>query len=170
MRQLIAPSALALSLLLVPLAACSGGGGDPAALTQEGYAALSSSDYGKAADKLDSALDGMQPGDPKHLQAKVGLCRALAHLDPARCADEFDELVREHSDKVQMGDVEVVVKALSDSKAFAEAAEVLTIAKKTFPESPKVAALVNEVGDRAKAAGDTSSNDALKGLGYAGEE
>jgi hypothetical protein len=170
MRQhLLAPSALALSLVLVPLVGC-GGGGDPAQLTQEGYAALASSDYAKAADKLGGALEGMQPGDPKHLQAKVGLCRALAHVDAARCTSEFQELVRAHSDQVQMGDVEVVVKELSDAKEFQEATRILETAKTTFPESPKIAALVDEVGDRASQAGDTGAMDALKGLGYAGEE
>ncbi len=167
-----------LSLLLLGLAAC-GGGSDPAAQVDAGYSALNSGDHAAAISSFEGALGGLEPGTPKHLEAKLGQIQALCHTDPARARGELTGLSKDSG--VQAADYNKVVTELvaaAQAKAATsqdevvatinEAVAILTEGKSTFPDYDKWDALIKKTGDRAASLGSGDALEALKGLGYVG--
>lgn len=162
------PILLAALLSLPALAACSGG--DPSQLTDAGVQALNAGRPEEALAKLDQALGGLEPGSPTWHRASVERLRALAATSPARASSETERIAREHPSALEPQDYEAVAHALVAKRAYAEATTVLEVGKKQHPESPKLEALVKQVGDAAASAGDNAALDRLKGLGYAGDQ
>lgn len=162
------PLSLAALLLALALLAC--GGGDPGKLTDEGVQALNAGKPAEALAKLDQALAGLQPATPEWHRATVERLRALAASEPARAASESERIAREHPAALEAQDFETIARALQAKRAFAEATAVLQVGIQQHPESPKLAALVQEIGDAAASAGDSKALDALRGLGYAGDQ
>ena len=149
------------TLLLASLAAC--GGGDPA---QAGYDALGSGDYAAAASSFTEALAGTQGAQRTDLTLQ--LCQALAHTDAGACVAKMKEL--DASTELRVQDYSVVVSELKSAKAYAPATDVLKLATAAFPGDEKLTAMIQDVGDAAKNAGDSDALSALKGLGYVGNE
>jgi hypothetical protein len=157
-------------LALLPLAAACGGS-DPVQLTDEGVQALNAGDASGALAKLDQALAKLPEGDPDWQRAAIERLRALARVDPARASSETATLGRVHPQALEAADYETVAGELRARRAYLEATEVLELGIAQHPESPKLQALVKQIGDEAQSAGDTSGAlDKLKGLGYAGDQ
>lgn len=173
------PTTTLLASLLVLAASCGGGGSDPATQVDAGYSSLSSGDASAALSSFDGALSGMEASDPKFLEAKVGQCQALSHVDPAKARTELLSLAKESG--VTAKDYSMVVtemvsaatsQAATDQKAatatIGEAVAILTQGKQTFPEYDKWDALIRKTGDKAATLGSADALESLKGLGYVG--
>ena len=164
----LSTTAQALALALPLFAACSGSA-DPEQLTRDGVTALSSGKAEEAYALLDKAVHAMEPSHPKYGQAAVNRCCALAATDSAKAKDEFLKLAGEHASLVEERDYEMVADAMRQRKSFEEAIAVLAAGMERYQESPKLVALRDTIGDEAKASGDSSALDAIKGLGYVGD-
>lgn len=157
---------LAALLAVLSLTAC--GGGDPAALIDEGYRALGSGDHAGALAKFEKALADLDPAAPRYVEAKIGEARAMVHSDASTATQDFLALAKAHA--VGVEHYRSIVVDLTGVKAFAEATGVLEAGKQAHPEYANWQELLQMVGDRAKSAGDTKTLDKLRGLGYIGDE
>lgn len=158
-------------LALVPLlhvallAACSGD--DPEQLTRDGIAALNAGDAAGAYARLHEAAEALPDDHPRSLEARVGLCRALAHRSPDGCVAAFDRLAAERAD-LQAGDIELVTHELLGVGAYGGAAGVLeaSLGLDRFKDSERLLKLLDEAGKAAEKAGDKAALKRLQGLGY----
>jgi len=156
------------AVLALFLFAC--GSSDPRALIDEGATALNSGKYAEAAASYEKALAalGENKSDAQYKMAKLGHVQAGARLDAASAKTEFLSYAQGNS-QVSDSDYSKVASKFGDAGKFAEAIEILEVAKKAYPESPHLEALVKELGDRAKQSGSNEALDKLKGLGYIGD-
>jgi len=160
----------ALALLLAVAAAgpmACGAPTDPEQLTRDGVAALNAGDYGTAYSHLHRATKALPADSPRALEARVCLCRALVHRDPELCVEALAKLSGERDD-LEAADVEVVVHELMEARAFTEAAAVIAIGLERFPDSERLADLLQTSGDVMTRAEVPEAVRALQSLGYAG--
>lgn len=168
------------SILLLFACACGGSGSDPSDTINAGYSSLNSGSHSEALASFQSALAGMKETDGMFLEAKVGELKALCYLDAAKAKEGLMGLAKstgvEPSHYRSLVDELVAAAAKqagSDADAanvtIAQALEILSTGKQTFPEYEKWQALINKVGDKAKAFGNPDTMAALKGLGYIGD-
>jgi hypothetical protein len=153
--------ALTALLLTLPLSSC-GGGGDPASLTDDGYAALGSSDYEGALGSFQSALAGLDPAEPGFMRAKMGEIDALTHLDPDGARDAILGI----GDRAGEAEYSKVASDLTAEGHYIQAIDVLDGGVKRHGESPKLKALLEKVRAEAEKSGSSDALDKLKGLGY----
>jgi hypothetical protein len=158
------------ALLLIGLAACSG---DAKSLTEDGNAALGSGDNKAALADFEKALDkiGTDTKSSQYLQASLGRCKALAHVDPNKAATEFIALAKAEKGRILEGDVSLIAYELlragtNDSRM--RAIDVMVAGNELFPESTKLKGIGNEVMAAAERAKDPESIKRLNGLGYGG--
>ncbi len=156
---------LALGLAL-PLAAC-GGGGSPADLTDDGYAALNSGDPSTARSKFEDALEGLAETDAGYMRAKMGHIEALVRTDPGAAQEEF--LALASSTELKALEYRKIGSQLMNEKAFTEATAVLDAGYKKFPDDDKFKAVIDQLAEAAAAAGDAEAMSGLEGLGYIGD-
>ena len=165
MRSAILP----LVCLVFLAASCSES--NPKVLTDSGTAALGSGDAPAALKSFDAALSHMDAKHPDFLRASMGKCQALARQNPIEAKQEFLDLARKHTDLVKEPDFATIIRELVRKRAISEATEVVQAGMKSFPQSPTMKAILNEVGDEAKKSSvDPAALDKLKGLGYAGAD
>ena len=147
-----------------------GGDSDPRALVEEGSKALNSGKYEDAAKSYEEALAGLgsDTANPEWKRAKMGLIRALIHVDAARAKKDFLEFAGTHPSKATDEDFNLVASKLGDAGKLDEAIAVLGVGKAAYPESPHLEALGSELVKQAQSKGDASALDTLKGLGYVG--
>ena len=164
-----APRPLALlACLPLALAACGGGGGDPAELTTQGYDALYSGDAETAVDRFSEALQSLQPTDPGYERARMGHVEALVRVKPDTAAQSFLNYAEQQPEQVDAADYHKVGMQLSEGKALSDAVAVLGAGLKRFPDDPKIDEALKKTMAAAEQSGDTGALDALKGLGYTG--
>ncbi len=154
--------ALATLALTLPLASCGGGAADPGSLTNDGYAALGSSDYQGALESFHEALAGLEADAPGFLRAKMGEIEALTHLDPDKAKDALLAV----GDQIGESEYCRVAGDLTVGEHFDQAIDVLNAGVEKHGESPKLRALLDKVAVEAEKAGSTDALDKLKGLGY----
>jgi hypothetical protein len=169
---------LASSLLLFTWAC---GGSDPSEEIDSGYSSLSSGAHSEALASFQSALANMTATDGKFLEAKVGELSALCYIDAQKAREGLVSLGMEagvqpaHFRTLVDELVAAATKLASTSADDAghtinEAVAILTHGKETFPGYEKWDALINKVGDKAKALGNADALATLKGLGYVGDD
>jgi hypothetical protein len=154
--------ALAALCLTLPLASCGGGGGDPASLTNDGYASLGSGDHQGALESFEKALAGLDANAPEYMRAKMGEIEALTHLDADRAKDALLGL----GDRAGESEYSKVASNLTVEGHFMQAIDVLDAGVKKYGESPKLKALLDKVKAEAEKSGSSDALDKLKGLGY----
>lgn len=159
MRRRLAALSLALSL---SIASCGGGSEDPAAMTDEGYAALGAGDHRAAVESFEGALATLEPGSPDYMRAKMGEIEALIHVDAARAKTEF----LEQGESFSEAQYATVGSKMTSAKKFQEAIAVLDAGMKRFSESPKLKAMLDQVAVEAEKSGNSDALESLKGLGY----
>ena len=159
MRSLLLPCLLALSLTLV-----SCGSSDP---KKEGLEAIQSGKWDEAVASLDKAIAGLPAEAPDYMEIAMGRCTALAHVDAPRAKAEFETLIQ--SGKTQMADFSTIVSHLMAANEYVPAIELMDKGLKQFPEQPEMVNLRNRVVLESKASGSPEAQNALKGLGYAGD-
>lgn len=152
------------SVLLATLAAC-GGTTDPAELAREGVAALNAKDYGPAHSALRKAVEGLPADHPRALEARVALCRTLAHGRPEQCVDRLADLARERDD-LELADAALVVRELIRAEEFASVAPAVKVSEGRFGKRDELALLVDEALAEARKADRPDSVKALEDLGY----
>ncbi len=159
--------ALALALTL---AACGGGGSDPAAANEEGYAALGSGKYANAASHFQTALDaiGSDTSNAQYLRASMGLIETNVHVDPERAKDDFLALASA-SPQVNAKDYSRIGGMLAGAKQFQPAIAVVDAGIKAYPETPALEKMIEQISADAEKSGDAEAINALKGLGYLGD-
>ena len=157
-----------LACLPLVLTACGGAGGDPAELTNQGYAALGSGDAEAAFDHFARALQGLQPADAGYERARMGHIEASIRLKPDMAAQSFLAWAGEQPDQVDAGDYHKVGMQLSERKALGDAVAVLGAGLERFPDDPKIDEALKKTRAAAEQTGDTGALDALRGLGYVG--
>ena len=150
---------------------------DPRVLIDEGNRDLNTGRLERAHSRFASALEGLPEGESRMRdEARLGLCEALATLDPSRCKTEFLALARERSTSTAA--YSSVVSTLVDERHFEEAIAILEFGLTQRPDDPKLRGLVDQVGGLHDAflanAGQTDEQAAeakarLRGLGYTGE-
>ncbi|MAF64873.1 MAG: hypothetical protein CMJ84_04345 [Planctomycetes bacterium] len=156
---------LALCLFLT-LAAC--GTSDPGQRTDAGQRALNSGGFELAFEEFSAAAAAFSPDDPRLLEARLGQCRAQAHLDPPAAKAAF--LALSAATNLEYRDFNLIVTDFKAAEAYAEAIEVLGAGMKAFPENTALIALRDHMGKAAEASGDNKALDSLKGLGYVGND
>jgi len=164
------PTALC-SILLFALASCSDS--DPKTLCGEGYTAHNSGQYGDAKESFDAAIAQLEPTDELYVEARLGSCRAQAHIDPGAARDAFLALAEEHANALELGDYTMLLSELDSSKEYLVAVDVAHAGKLAYPESERMSKTMDDFVEKAKAeaeGGDSSVLDKLKGLGYVGED
>ena len=124
------------TVLLALLAAC-GGSADPAALTDEGSAALNSSQYEDARASFEKALALMQPDDPSYLRAKMGAIEAQIYLDAEGAKTEFLDLAASSS-AVGERDYRKVCSQMASAKKFEQAIDVLHAGIEKYGETDEL--------------------------------
>lgn len=157
---------LLLTLALCLATAC--GSSDPAALTNEGSAALSAGKYAEAAKSFEAAIAGMDETSPDWMRAKIGLVQAMAHTDATRGKTEFLALAKASPSKISDRDFSLIGLKYGEAGKIPEATEILQAGMEMHPESPQLLELRDRLGDLAKAKGSPDDMKALEGLGYAG--
>ncbi|MDP6763887.1 MAG: hypothetical protein QF903_07905 [Planctomycetota bacterium] len=155
--------ALCLSLILA--AGCSA---DPGQRTDAGHKALNSGDFALAYEQFSAAVGAFAADDPRLLEARLGQCRAQAHIDPPGAKDAFLALASGSS--LEYRDFNLITTDFKAAGAYTEAIEVLGAGMQAFPENTALIALRDHMGKAAEASGDSDSLDALKGLGYVGND
>jgi len=161
---------LALALPLV-LASCGGGAADPAALADAGTQSLRTGDFSAAVTDFDRALAaiGDDTAHAEFMRASMGRIEALTQLDAGTAKAEFLALREKLGEAITERNFQTIAGRMGDAGAFDEAIELVTVAKADYPESKVLDALVQALGDQAKAAGAAGALDSLKGLGYVGD-
>jgi hypothetical protein len=161
------PVSTVLALFLsLTLAAC--GSPDPGQRTDAGQKALNSGNFELAYEEFAAAAEAFAADDPRLLEAQLGQCRAQAHLDPPAAKDAF--LALSASAALEYRDFNLIVTDFKAEGAYAEGIEILGAGMVTFPENTALIALRDRMGKDAEALGDSSTLDALKGLGYVGND
>lgn len=163
-RTLLVLPCLVLALVA---GACGGGGSsDPKALTDEGYAALGTSDYDGALESFQKALAEMDSAHAQFKRAKMGEIEALIHVDAERAKDEFIAMAGSMSGSVTAKDYQAIASKMTSEKKYVPAIAVLDAGIKAHAENPKLLAIMEKVKSEAEKAGDSGALDALRGLGY----
>jgi len=166
MRRL---AALALAALAT---AC---GQNPTELTNAGRTALESADPAAAEAHFRDALAayGSDHTSPDYLNARVGLCEALAAQEAAAKAqaavDEFRKLATEMPDKIDARLYNSLGGRLADAGHRKEAIDLIGAGKERFPDTEHLDKLAHRILEEAEASNDAGALDALKGLGYVGD-
>ena len=147
-----------------------GGETDPRALVEEGSKALNSAKYEEAAKSYEKALVGLgsDTANPEWKRAKMGLIRALIHIDAVRAKADFLEFAGAAPSKATDEDFNLIGSKLGDAGKLQEAKAVLEAGMTAYPESPHLKALLVDLGKRAEASGDENLLKSLEGLGYVG--
>ena len=153
----------AAGLLLFGLLACS-----PSNPGEEGYEALQSQDYQRAADQLWKAMEGAEPGTNDHREFAVGHFQALAHLSPKECRTGLLAMIEAKTIEPTQRDLETVASELMQVKAFSEAAYVIDVGIKTFPDNPRLPEFMDKLLTMSKQDGQAELASTLKGIGYSG--
>lgn len=162
--------AFVLATLVLLLPAC-GGASDPKALTDKGYAELSSGNHPAAVASFEEALAalGTDASKPEWLRAKMGLIQARTQTDAGRAANEFLEFAAGNPSRVTDKEFSVVGGRLAEAKKLEEAYLVLDAGMRAHPESPQLQVLRQQVGKLAESSGSSEMLEKLKGLGYVGD-
>jgi hypothetical protein len=161
-------SGLALLAGLVIAFANCGGGGDPVADINEGYAELGSGNAAHALDHFSSALKELEPTDAEYDRARMGEIEAKTRLKPEAAAQSFLDYATQQPDKVDAGDYQKVGMQLSEQKALKEAVAVLGAGINRFPGDAKIDEALKQTQAAATETGDPAALKALEGLGYTG--
>ena len=161
-------SGLALIAGLVIAFANCGGGGDPVADINEGYAALGSGDAAHALDHFSSALKQLEPTDAEYDRARMGEIEAKIRIKPDAAAQSFLDYALKQPDKVDAGDYHKVGVQLTEGNSLKDAVAVLGAGHKRFPEDAKIDEALKKMEAAATESGDPAVLKALEGLGYAG--
>ncbi len=159
MRSSLFPCLLALSLTLF-----SCGSSDP---KKEGLEAIQTGKWDEAVASLDKAFAGLPAEAPDYMEIAMGRCTALAHVDAPRAKAEFESLIK--SGKTQVADFSTIVGHLIAANEYVPAIELMDKGLKQYPEDPKMVNLRDTVVSKSKASGSPEAQNALKGLGYAGD-
>jgi hypothetical protein len=154
------------AVLPLLLTAC-GGGSDPAELRRAGSQALGQGDFATARESFDQALAeiGEDPAHPEYLRAKMGAIEARTKDAPDEAVAMFMALASKLPKDVGEGDG----GRLGDAGNFNQAIEVAKAGKKVHANSAVLDKLIQDLGDKAKAAGKPDALDELRGLGYVGD-
>lgn len=157
-----------LLVLLGLLAGC--GSSDPAVLTDEGWTAYNSGDRAVAADKFEDALKaiGEDKSHPSYVRARMGLIQSIAGSNAKRAREDFLALAAERPNDIDDADFSKMANELYEGDP-AEAIALAQRGQELYPESPHLAKLVQDLGDKAAAEGDSDALQSLKGLGYVGD-
>ena len=159
------------AVLPLLLSAC-GGGSDPAELRRTGSQALGQGDFATARENFDQALAeiGEDPTHPEYLRAKMGAIEARTKDAPDEAVAMFMALALKLPKDVGEVDYSRIGGRLGDGGNFDQAIEVAKAGKKLYPNSAPLDKLIQDLGDKAKASGQSEALEALQGLGYVGGE
>ena len=161
-------TALRFALILPLLAASCGGGSDPKALTDQGYAALKTNQHAAALEDFQAALDAIG-SDTAHAQfkrASLGAVEAQIGVDAEKAKTEFLALASAHPSKFGDRDYSLIGGKLASAQEFMAAIAVLDAGMKAHDESPVLQGLVDSIKTAAEKAGSTDALDELASLGY----
>lgn len=154
-----------LLLALLPLASCGGGGAaDPKALTDSGWAALSSNDHAKAVEDLQAALDAIGD-DHAHAQyerARTGLINANAYVNPDVAKEQFLAMAAEAD--LDANQYSNLGGLLADASNFMQALDVLHEGLKKHEGHAGLTGLLDRI--KTESESDPALQSALQDLGY----
>lgn len=157
-------------ILLLLVAACGGSSSNSSAeiraKTGEGFAALGKGDAKTALSKFDAALVGLDSTNPEYLRASLGRCEALAKTDGEAAKKAFLELVAKVPAEIGEDDYGLVCSRLIEGGFNVTAVEVMHEGMQRFPDSKKMATILDAVKKAAERASDPAALKALEGLGY----
>jgi hypothetical protein len=155
-----------LLLVLLPLASC--GATDPAALNDEGYAALGYGRDAEAASRFEAAVDalGGDTSSPEYERARIGLVEATLRVDPAAAREGF--LAFAATGRVDAADYGRIGTLLAGDRHFVEAIKVLHAGVEAHPETPELIAILEDIEAEALKDEDADALAALGSLGYLG--
>lgn len=169
-------SVLVSSAVIIALALCFAtcSGSDAKSLTDEGFNALGHGDYKGALSSFDAALAkiGTNANDPSYVRAKLYRCQALGRIDANRARTDFLALAAEQPAQIHENDYGLIVDSMVKARtveASEAALDVVDAAKKSFPGSTKIDAMVNTVGEASTKLNNPKLKNRLKGLGYVGD-
>ncbi len=135
---------------------------------EAGFQALQAQQYEKAAQHLATAMEAAQPGSEEHREFAVGRFQALAHTSPQECREGFLALIDSKAIQPSERDIETVASELMQVKAFSEAAYVIDVGLRTFPENPRLPQFMDKLITMSKQGDQTDLASTLKGIGYGG--
>jgi thioredoxin-like negative regulator of GroEL len=164
---------LGLTLVVVlglgPFSACAGPV-DPEQATNQGYQTLGSGDAARALDLFAAALGRLESEDPGYKRARMGEVEAKAATQPEAAARSFLDYSAAQPGQVTAGDYHKVGSHLSARKAYIAAGEVLAAGLERFANDPRLEEAMDLTYAAAQTSGDTSAIDALRSLGYFGND
>ncbi|MEX1025294.1 MAG: hypothetical protein WD226_09475 [Planctomycetota bacterium] len=155
-----------LALALTSLAAC-GGSTDPQAALAEGHRALGSNDNIAAAKSYEAAL--ANASGAQIAQAKLGLAKATAAINPNTSKAHALDLIENHADTVTDTMIYDVADRLRQNAHFDVATDLLERGKSLYPDSKALDELGIKLANQASTSSDPALLERLKGLGYLGD-
>lgn len=164
--------AIALALALSTLASCSGSS-DPAALNEKGYTALNERSYEAAHAHFVAALEAIDAQNPLYLQAKLGACRAQAHIEPAAAKQAFLALASARQSDIRLSDYTMMVGELkvAGEEGLDAAIDLCDAGRSAFPEKEaEIVSMMQDLQKLAASSGNTKAANKIKNLGYVGED
>jgi len=163
-------SALLAALGLSLLTACGDAtAGDPYEL---GLAAAKKGDHGAAIVQYEKALGALTPDAPDYGEIKLAHVESLVHVDPTEAMNEFLETGEAHPTLFAAEDSMRVFEWLFAAKKFDLAGKVATEFKQSHSDATELSTRMDSRIKEAIASGnmDQATLEALKGLGYAGND
>ncbi len=140
----------------------------PADPGEAGFQALQAQEYEQAADHLAKAMEAAEPGSEAHREFAVGHFQALAHSAPKASREGFLALIDSKAIEARERDIETVASELMQAKAFSEAAYVIDVGIRTFPENPRLPQFMDKLITMSKQGDQADLASTLKGIGYGG--
>ena len=143
------------------LASC----GETPATADAGYKSLQSGDYAAALTTFDTVLAGVSKDDAGYKAAALDRLQALAHVDAEKSKNEFLALL-DGGMALDAKDFSLIATELNAAGEQGLSVVIIDMGKKTFPDDPTIAKLLEKAIATAKADPDGAGAAALLGLGY----
>ncbi len=158
-----------LALLSLGISSC-GGGKTPAALVDEGNAALTSGDYANALTTFEAARDQAKASGPdgqkQVFRARKGIVEATAKLKDGETAfAEFEAMATEHKDMMDWKTYQRYASVMKDNDCVKQAIEILGLGSSAFPDmEEKFKEMGKSIAENVGT--DSPEMERLKALGY----
>lgn len=149
---------------------------------KSGYDSLNQGEHEDALADFETALSSLTPEHEDYLDAKLAQLKALAFVAPEKAkttllAVQKDTGIRATDYRSIVGELTTSAEDLTKAgdkdaaaQSMAVAVQILEAGSKTFPEYEGWTQLITVTGNKAENLGADGAVEALKGLGYTGDD